>query len=163
MFSSTEIRRRGLTDFLTSYEQCCVLHNSIPLKIVTSSFCNNCLSIDASKVKNNTKCYLEICKKTLIIKVRVSDWTPFLRAVSNAKKLQKLRITSTWRSSRPTPIIHQDKSIIPSQIAEALKTLLSKKNDLKEVAIENIQLTVSTSKLIQTFLLNVTFYMYHKL
>ena len=63
MFSSTEIRRRGLTDFLTSYEQCCVLHNSIPLKIVTSSFCNNCLSIDASKVKNNTKCYLEICKK----------------------------------------------------------------------------------------------------
>jgi hypothetical protein len=123
-FCSTEIRKASLTDFLTSYRQCCVLQNAVPLKIVTASFCANCLSLDASKI-------------------RVSDWPPLLRAISTAKKLQKLRFVSTWRVGvRPTPIIHQDQSPVVKQIVLALKQLLSKRNDLRELSIEKIPIFI---------------------
>lgn len=124
-FSSTEIRRKGLTDFLTSYEQCCTLQNSVPLKIISASFCSNSLCLDASKI-------------------RVSDWPPLLRAISTGKKIQKLRFTSSYRSGRPIPIIHQDNSPIQKQIIQSIKQLLSKKNDLRDLSIEQIHLYIPT-------------------
>lgn len=87
----------------------------------------------------------------LCVKIRVSDWPPLLRALSTAKKIQKLRFTSTWRSGRPTPIVHQDNSTIQKQIVQSLKHLLSKKNDLREFAIEQIQLYVPTCKYFSRF------------
>ena len=79
--------------------------------------------------------------------IRVSDWPPLLRAISTGKKIQKIRINSSYRSGRPIPIIHQDNSPIQKQIIQSIKQLLSKKNDLKELAIEQIQLYIPTCEL----------------
>jgi len=43
---------------------------------------------------------------------------------------------------RPTPIIHQDQSPVVKQIVLALKQLLSKRNDLRELSIEKIPLFI---------------------
>lgn len=118
-FSSTQIRRRGATDFLTSYEHNCILQDSIPLKLVHTSYQSNCLCLDVAKI-------------------RQSDWTPLLNSISTAKTIQKIRFSSSWLNTRPVPVIHQDTQAIQVQIAHCLKKLFAKTNDVNELSFEHI-------------------------
>ncbi|CAG5102409.1 Oidioi.mRNA.OKI2018_I69.chr1.g287.t1.cds [Oikopleura dioica] len=117
-FSSTRIRKRGVTDFLTSYEHNCILQDTIPLKLVKDSYQSNCLALDVSKL-------------------RYEDWSPLLNSLATAKTIQKIRFSSSWLNSKPVPVIHQEAAQIQTQIANSLKKLFSKKNDLNELSFEH--------------------------
>ena len=51
MFTSTDIRQKGVTDFLTAYQQNCALNGSIPIKPILNGIGGTALFIDISKVK----------------------------------------------------------------------------------------------------------------
>ena len=50
MFTSTDIRQKGVTDFLTAYQQNCALNGSIPIKPILNGIGGTALFIDISKV-----------------------------------------------------------------------------------------------------------------
>ena len=50
MFTSTDIRQKGMTDFLTAYQQNCALNGSIPIKPILNGAGGTALFIDISKV-----------------------------------------------------------------------------------------------------------------
>ena len=129
-FSSTRIRKRGENDFLTSYEHNCILQDTIPLKIVKESYQSNCLSIDVSKL-------------------RYEDWSPLLNAITSAKTIQKIRFSSSWLNSKPVPVIHQEAAQIQTQIANSLKKLFSKKNDLNELSFEHFPIKGTSSEFLR--------------
>ena len=55
MFTSTDIRQKGVTDFLTAYQQNCALNGSIPIKPILNGIGGTALFIDISKVKSTKK------------------------------------------------------------------------------------------------------------
>lgn len=126
MFTSTDIRQRGVTDFLTAYHQNCALNNSIPIKPILNGVGGTTLFIDISKI-------------------RAADWPPFLQTLSKGKTLTKVDFYSSWDGRQPIPIVHQDKSSVTRQLMNALHEVLTRKNSLTKLSISKVKLGLKSA------------------